>query len=226
MSLASTFGDLCVGLDIHFEIVPLAGPVPFPHPFLGVVDDPAGLAAGMAFAASAGRTGGPVLINSMPATNVGTSAFNELALPHFVLPPGVAWAPMPKPPAPALGGKTPKPSSPSMPDGNAIAIMGSMTVNVMGSSQVRLGDTALSCAEPARMPSTIIALPKGAPVIVGGAPAVSTGAASSKNDSTKPSPGIVSPVLSRTKPQRVRNRVDPAMCFLTGHRWTWPRDVS
>ncbi len=46
--IASTWLDLVVGLDIHFEMVPTPGPVPapLPHPFVGMVFDPAGLAMG------------------------------------------------------------------------------------------------------------------------------------------------------------------------------------
>ena len=43
MPLASTWLDLVVGIDLHLELVPGApSPVPFPHPFVGTVDDGVG----------------------------------------------------------------------------------------------------------------------------------------------------------------------------------------
>jgi hypothetical protein len=43
--LASTFMDMVLGVDIHFEMVPMPAPVPtpIPNPFVGMVFDPAGL---------------------------------------------------------------------------------------------------------------------------------------------------------------------------------------
>ena len=104
--LASTFMDMVLGLDIHFEIVPMSPtPVPIPNPFVGMVWDPGGLltsqAMGLAAALVSGTPPkGPVLINSMPATTVGTNAKNSLGVPHILMPPGVSWAPMPKLPKP------------------------------------------------------------------------------------------------------------------------------
>ena len=43
--LASTFMDMVLGIDIHFEMVPTPAPVPtpIPNPFVGMVYDPGGL---------------------------------------------------------------------------------------------------------------------------------------------------------------------------------------
>jgi hypothetical protein len=85
--IASTWLDLVVGLDIHFEMVPTPAPVPtpFPHPFVGMVFDPAGLAMGLAISntigmAMGGSFKGPVLIWGMPANTTGTEAKNSFVL--------------------------------------------------------------------------------------------------------------------------------------------------
>ena len=81
--LASSFTDLVLGLDIHFELVPAPPspapiPTPIPNPFTGMVFDPMGLAAGVAISGLIGAaTGapfqGPVLYwGAFPATNTGT----------------------------------------------------------------------------------------------------------------------------------------------------------
>jgi hypothetical protein len=43
MPLASTWGDLVVGVDIHNVLVPTPGgpvPTPLPHPYVGLTGDP------------------------------------------------------------------------------------------------------------------------------------------------------------------------------------------
>ena len=176
--IASTWLDMVVGVDIHFEMVPTpAGPIPtpFPNPFIGMVIDPAGLAAGLAIGAAmalatGGTPTGPVLINCMPATNVGTEA---KGMGHILIPPGVAWVPMPKFPKPSFRGPPEFPGPPVKPEDDAISIMGSTTVTIMGSSAVRMGEMWMSCGEPLRLPSSVvIAIPKGPLVLVGGPPGV------------------------------------------------------
>ncbi|HEX2661031.1 MAG TPA: hypothetical protein VHU40_22280, partial [Polyangia bacterium] len=153
--LASTFMDLVLGVDIHFEMVPMPAPVPtpIPNPFVGMVFDPGGLLCGQAMSlAMALLTGkpplGPVIINCMPATTVGTNALNSLGVPHILLPPGTAWAPMPKLPKPSFKGPPPPPGPPVAPEGDAIVVFGSPTVTLMGTSGSRMGDKAMSCGEP------------------------------------------------------------------------------
>ena len=122
--LASTFMDLVIGADIHFEMVPMPAPTPtpIPHPFMGMVGDLKALAVNllisnivdMAMAGAISAPKGPVVINLMPATNTGTDVKNKTVLPHFVIPPGTMWTPMPKAPKPKIGlHATPDPTRPS-----------------------------------------------------------------------------------------------------------------
>ncbi len=228
--IASTWLDLVVGLDIHFEMVPMPAPVPtpFPHPFVGMVFDPAGLAMGLAISntigmISGGSFKGPVLIWGMPATTTGTEAKNSFVLPHFIIPPGTMWTPMPKAPKPPFKGKTRPPDLPVAPAGDAVMITGSKTVTTMGSNQCRLGDLAMSCAEPVRLPSsTVIAIPKGPLVLVGGPPAVDWLAAAMAFIKTKTIANELHGLVGRIKSPRLRGFCHWVVCTLTGH----PVDVA
>ncbi|MEJ8826777.1 DUF6531 domain-containing protein [Variovorax humicola] len=173
--LASSWGDPVLGIDIHWEFVPMPAPVPtpIPNPFTGVVFDPMGLAVGLAISnaigmALGGSLKGPVTYWGMPATNTGTEAKHVPG--HIIIPPGTSWAPVPKTPKPAIRG-APKPEKPVTPSNDAVVITGSKTVHVMGTNASRLGDLLLSCSEPVRLPSSVIlAVPKGAPILIGGPP--------------------------------------------------------
>ena len=225
--LASTWMDMVLGVDIHFEMVPMPGPVPtpIPNPFIGMVLDPAGLATGLAIGAAmslafGGPVTGPVLINGMPATNVGT---NAKGMGHILIPPGTMWAPMPK--FPKLSFKSPPtfPGPPIKPEDDAIAIQGSQTVNIMGASGVRMGEMFMSCGEPLRLPSSnVIAIPKGPPVMVGGPPAVSLLTALTSTIKTKWVAGYLYSALSNMSPGRLRTILEKGVCILTGH----PVDVA
>jgi len=226
--LASTWMDMVIGVDIHFEMVPTpAGPIPtpFPNPFIGIVLDPAGLATGLALGAAlalatGGTPTGPVLINCMPATNVGTEA---KGMGHILIPPGVAWVPMPKFPKPSFRGPPEFPGLPVKPEDDAISIMGSTTVTIMGSSAVRMGELWMSCGEPLRLPSSaVIAIPKGPLVLVGGPPGVNLLDALLAMIKTKWVAGYLHSLISRVKNARLRNILNKAACFLTGH----PVDVA
>jgi len=139
--LGSSQLDLVIGLDIHMEMVPMPAPVPtpFPMPFLGMIEfTPFGtlVSLGMAKAVSC-VTGapptGPVLINGFPCVKTGDEAVNKKLLPHFVIPPGVEWTPLPKPAKPkAKPGPPPPPDSPAAPPGDAVMVTGSAS----GSSAV------------------------------------------------------------------------------------------
>jgi len=229
--IASTFLDLVVGVDMHFEMVPMPAPVPvpFPHPFMGMVFDPGGLIAGLLISNALGMMAGeplkgPVFINIMPATNTGTDVKNKIVLPHFVIPPGTMWTPMPKAPKPKIGKHAaPAPDLPVAPAGDAVLMMGSKTVTIMGSNAVRLGDLAMSCSEPVRLPSSVVlAIPKGPLVLVGGPPAIDWQQAMGALLRSKWVSNHLHGLVSRIGNQRLRNFFHRAVCFLTGH----PVDVA
>lgn len=241
--IASTWFDLVVGVDVHFEMVPPSpSPLPFPHPFLGMVYDPAGMivsglvGAIVDLAHGQAPSPGKVLIWGLPATVTGDQVSNLITLPHFPLPPGVSWAPVPRAPMPKVGlrGKVPKPPVPVAPPGDALLLMGSKTVQLMGANPVRLGELALSCSDPVRLPtSTVLAVPKGPLVLIGGPSAVDwgqaigLGVAAGAGRALKKlrSFGVASKLhrlVSRLAPKRLRNLFHKSVCFLTGH----PVDVA
>ena len=60
----------------------------------------------------------------IPATNTGTNG--EHVPGHILIPPGTAWAPVPKTPKPVVRpNETPKPPKPVSPDNDAIIVFGS-----------------------------------------------------------------------------------------------------
>lgn len=146
--LQSTMMDPVLGLDVHLVAVPTpAGPVPtpLPNPFVGSVFDPVGLALGAALGCAFGSDPGIVLVNSMPATNTGTNVSSLIGVPHI----------------PAPGPFVDPPSN------DAELIFGALEVEFAGSYTVRLGDLAMSCSTPRRLPtSMVLAIPKGRPVLV------------------------------------------------------------
>ncbi|MCP3063770.1 DUF6531 domain-containing protein [Myxococcus sp. K38C18041901] len=224
--IASTFFDLVIGVDIHFEMVPTPAlvPTPFPHPFVGMVYDPSGLVTGLLVSNAVGLVmgsppTGPVLVNCVPATNTGTEVKNSMVLPHIVIPPGTMWTPMPKAPKPKIGKHgVPPPDPPVKPAGDAVLMMGSKTVTLMGSNAVRLGDLAMSCSEPLRLPSSmVLAIPKGLPVLVGGPPAIDWQQALGALLRSKWVANHLHGLMSRIRNVRLRNFLHSAVCFLTGH---------
>ena len=228
--LASSFYDPMLGIDIHWEMVPMPAPVPtpIPNPFTGIVFDPIGLAAGLAISNAIGAVmgaslKGPVLYWSIfPATNTGTEGKHIPG--HILIPPGTAWAPVPKTPKPVVRpGETPKPPKPVSPDNDAVIVFGSKTVSVMGSNAVRMGDLALSCSEPVRLPSTVVlAVPKGRPILIGGPPSLDIMAAIMASLRTRFMSDSLHALISRLSPGRFRNLLHRVTCFLTGH----PVDVA
>lgn len=216
MPLAATWMDVVVGLDLHLEMVPMPAPtpIPFPHPFVGVIFDPVGHIIGeLTTAAIDWAMGnepvptGPVLINGMMAAISGDEV--SCPIPHFIIPPGVGWAPDPGPPT-----------------SDAMLPFGSQTVSVMGTSPVRLGDVALSCSDPVRLPtSMVVAISKGKPVNIGGPPginwqmvAMAVGGKALRNKWTAGKlHGLVRRVLPSKTPARLRGLVHKGACFLTGH---------
>ncbi|RYZ68143.1 MAG: hypothetical protein EOP08_01215, partial [Proteobacteria bacterium] len=121
-------------------------------------------------------------------------------------------------------GPPPLPDNPAAPPGDAVLITGSKTVLFNGSNACRLGDIAMSCSDPVRLPSSVLlAIPKGMPVLIGGPPALDWSAAASafflRNKWTA---GLLHQLIDRLKPGRLRNLLHWAACELTGH----PVDVA
>lgn len=235
MSLASSWMDMVVGIDIHLELVPMPAPTPtpFPHPFVGLVFDPVGMIMGEITAAlMALATGAPpqptglVLIGVMPATCTGDEV--SMPVPHIFIPPGVSWAPVPRMPAPKIGlkGKIPLPDPPIPPPSDAVLLMGSQTITVRGSNPVRMGEMALSCSDPVRMPtSSVIAIPKGPSItMMGGPPGICwdevTSMIAGKALRNKWTAGKLHKGIDKVlpfAPKRMRNMLHKGACFLTGH---------
>lgn len=181
MTRILTHLDLVMGVDLHPEMVPTPGgpvPVPMPNPFIGMVYDPRGIAAGIVvnnmIAAYDGEdpTLGIVLANRAPVAVVGDDAI--AVVKHILLPPGTSWAPIPgAPPPPLVPGAPPRAPTVGSPANNAMIIQGSIPNLAMGSSIAVDGSLLMSCAEPVRLPTSMAqAIPKGAPVDVGGPLAV------------------------------------------------------
>jgi len=231
--LASSQLDLVIGLDIHMEMVPTPAPVPtpFPMPFVGMIEFSASdllLSVGIAKVMSV-FTGdppnGPVLVNNFHATKTGDEAQNKKVLPHIVIPPGVAWTPLPKPlKLKVKPGPPPAPDNPAAPPGDAVLVTGSKTVKFEGTNACRLGSLAMSCSDPVRLPSSVLLpIPKGFPVLIGGPDALDWSAAAKafflRNKWTA---GLLHQLISLLPPGRFRNLLHWGACQLTGH----PVDVA
>jgi RHS repeat-associated protein len=194
---AAKFGDPVLGVDIHMVLVPAPPapapiPTPLPHPFVGVVFDPLGAALGAALGLAFGG-GGPVLINYMPCGNTGTDV---KGVPHFPTPPGVSFAPN------------------DIPSNDGTLIFGSKTVTMAGSSIARLTDLVMTCNFPINLPTSVcMAVPMGAPVLVGGPPSMDWFAAITKAIRTK----WFSDALHRVLKVAPGSRLSKVICFLTGH---------
>ncbi len=225
MSQASTWFDLVVGIDLHYEVVPASPtPVPFPHPFIGLVWDPVGavvneiISATVAAVMDTPRTTGPVLIYGRMATATGDEA--KMPFGHMLIPPGVSWFPMPKVPVPGGRGPTLAP-----PPGDAMLVFGSKTVEMRGGKAVRLGDKALSCSDPVRLPTSFV-VPVGGPqnVLVGGPEAIDWAvvafAAGFGALRTKCVAKLAHAAINKFVPKdfrRARDFLHDAACFVTGH---------
>ena len=231
--LGLTWYHPIVGIDIHWVMVPTPAPVPtpLPHPFTGLVFDPIGMAVGAAISgAMAGVFGGPfkgpVFINKMPAANTGTDGTNKMVMPHFPTPPGTVWAPVPAGLKPPIPGKPPDPGLPTpIPSNDATMITGSKTVYVCGTNACRLGDLSMSCGEPIRLPSsTSIAWPWGAPVKIGGPPALDFMSAALGMIRTQWVSGRLQSAVNRVlgEGSRAASWINRGICILTGH----PVDVA
>ena len=219
MTLASSWMDLVVGVDCHIEVVPTPAPTPtpFPHPFAGVIFDPVGYVAGEVVGAvvsvamgQAPAPTGPVLIGPMMATVTGDAC--KQPIKHILIPPGTTFAK-------------------GLPPSDAELLVGSKTVLIRGSAAVRVGEIAMPCSEPVRLPlGKVVATSSGAAVTkIGGPPGVDWGSAlmmlgmkglRSKWVSDKIH-GLVDKVVPK-KFRRLRNMAHKSACFFTGH----PVDVA
>lgn len=175
----ATDQDLVMGVCTHMVMVPTPGgpvPTPLPHVFVSMIDDPSRKAVNAVvqpLKAAAGEEppeDRPLNLYGLPVANVGTMSKNATVLPHIPMPPGVSWAPMPKPPKPMVGilETPPPPDPPAMPAGDAVLDMGATKVTFGPAAIARLGDTAQCCSEPSRMVATVLAIPKGGPVVAMG----------------------------------------------------------
>jgi RHS repeat-associated protein len=225
MGLASTWLDLVIGLDFHLELVPpVMAPVPFPHPFIGIIWDPMGYIVGelvgaaisIAMGAPPSPTG-PVIIHGMMSTVTG----DETKGWHFLMPPGALWAPVPRPPIALPSDKDAVPDPPLPPPGDAMLLFGSKTVDIRGSRAVRVGEIALSCSDPVRLPLAVVipTLPRA--VDVGGPPApdwfmllMAVGIKAVRNKWTAK---LAHGCVDKMKPSRFRDFLHKAACFVTGH---------
>ncbi len=151
--LQSSWMDPVLGLDVHIVAVPAPPapapiPTPLPLPFVGMVFDPAGAIIGAAISTALAGNPGLVTVNNFLVTNCGTNVTNLLTMPHPPVPaPGVAYV---------VG----------MPGNNAELYFGSLSTSLQGTYGVRLGDVALSCSDPVRLPTSfVVAIPKGMPVL-------------------------------------------------------------
>jgi RHS repeat-associated protein len=192
--VAAKLGDLVIGIDMHMVMVPSPlGPIPtlLPHPFVGVVFDPLGAAIAAAASRLSGG-GGAVLINGMPAGNTGTTV--RAITNHLPTPPGTAFAPN------------------DVPDNEGTIVTGSKTVSMGGSSAGRLTSMVSSCGFPVNLPTSMcLAVPMGAPVLVGGPTAMDTMAAVTRGIRTKWFSNTLHQLLKPGK------RLSFLICFLTGH---------
>src|SRR5262249_17384020 len=141
---------------------------------------------------------GPVLINGMPATTTNSAAKNAPVMPHVPMPPGTAYV---KPPG-----------------GEASFLMGALKITFGGSRSIRMGDLALSCADPVAMPtSRVVAIPKGLPVMVNAAPGFSLEKAAASwafgkliRSAFRGATGVAQKVAARLSGPRLRNLVSKA----------------
>jgi RHS repeat-associated protein len=185
MSQAAKFGDPVLGVDLHMVVLPPGGQVPLPHPFVGVVWDPIGAAIGGIFG------GGPVHINGIH--NGGTGC-GVKGMGHIPTPPGVCFAPS------------------DVPGNEGSIVTGSKTVHLGGASAGRKGSMVSSCNFPLNLPTSMcLAVPLGAPVLVGGPDAMDWMAAITHGIRTKWFSDTLHKLLN---PGKVLSWL---ICTLTGH---------
>jgi RHS repeat-associated protein len=201
MLFSGKWFDPVIGIDIHLIQPPgPVPPIPVPHPFIGIVYDPMGLAVGMAIGAAmsgifGGPFKGPVLINGMPAANTG---MRVKGMPVHV----------------PIGGVFVNP-----PKNEGTIITGSKTVHVLGASGARLTSSVITCNDPVNLPTSVVmSIPMGPPVFTGGPTAVDWFAAVLAAIRTK----WVSDKLHEILGAESGSWTSKLICFFTGH----PVDVA
>jgi RHS repeat-associated protein len=201
MLFSGKWFDPVIGIDIHLIQPPgPVPPIPVPHPFIGIVYDPMGLAVGMAISAAmsgpfGGPFSGPVLINGLPAANTGT---HVKGMPVHI----------------PIGGVFVNP-----PSNEGTIITGSKTVHVLGTSGARLTSMVITCNDPVNLPTSVVmSIPMGPPVFTGGPTAVDWLAAILSAIRTK----WVSDKLHEILGAESGSWRSKIICFLTGH----PVDVA
>lgn len=160
MTFAGKHLDTVMGIDTHIVAIPTPVgapvPTPMPNPYVGIVMEP------LDYAPVVGAT---VLINGLPRAQAGTGSIQ--ISPHL-----------------PLGGPLVPP-----PTGEGEVFMGSMTVALDGDAQSFLGMPVLTCQSigmpaplrPKGAPpkslvlptSSLLAMPMGMPVLIGGPPTIS-----------------------------------------------------
>lgn len=208
--------DMVIGVDIHLVQPPgPSPPIPIPHPFVGMVFDP------MEFIPFVGAD---IFVNGMPAAGAGGGG---VALPVHI----------------PIGGTFIKPV-----DSDCEVFMGSSTVTINGSPMSFMGMPTLSCScigmPPPPRPkkkggkvglklptSTLLAIPAGPVVLVGGPPTVSLMDIAMKGammgfkffKKTKLSKKISNKIheaaskVTKHLPENMRNKIHKGICAVTGH---------
>jgi RHS repeat-associated protein len=134
-----------------------------------------------------------VLINGMPCANTGTEV---KGFGHVPTPPGVS------------------PDPGDIPANEGTLVTGSKTVLFGGASQSRLTSLVSSCSWPVNLPTSVcVAIPMGAPVLIGGPEAMDFAAAATQGIRTK----WVSKKLHGVTAAKKGSKRSKLICFLTGH---------
>ena len=160
--------DPMLGIDIHWELIPPAMvPTPLPNPFVGIVFDPMGLAAGLAIGGMMGAvTGapfkGPVVYWGAfrPPTRAPRASMSS-AHPDSAGREMGTGAEDTQAHHPSRRGDPRLPSGRA--DNDAVIITGSKTVAVMRQQCRGLAIWRLSCSAGALPLNVGLAVPKGAP---------------------------------------------------------------
>ena len=231
MKPAAKHLDPVIGIDLHIVQPPGCPPVPVPHPFVGMVFDPADYLPG--------GLGATVLVNGLPRATAGTRC---LAIsPHIPLG-GVFVKP------PANEGEVFMGSATVIADGEPLAFAGSpvntcQDVGVPPPVRMKKRSALRSLVAPT---TTVLPIPTSAPVLIGGPPVPSMnllgtqaamaglgGALKKLRRLQRASPKMkaVSDRIHRVGEKacnrlkigpQARNRVHRGICTVTGH----PVDVA